>query len=220
MRTSYYSADVASVFKEVVFFLLARLVVAAPTSVLHHHTRAAGVWNGKTRDRETCRHAGAQCPALVRLNLTESVAISISDQTGQRGLQECWDSDGIWYISISADNEYRADWAGIDDVGVESLAGVLDHLKFSDNKIGAGRVNRLAGVLKQCPALAHHNLCANNIGAVGGGRLRASWCGQAAGLLLTRTRTRTRTSTRTKSKRRYRYTSFLGGGGGGACTAS
>ncbi len=154
----------------------------------------------------------------MRLDLTESVAISISDQTGQRGLQECWDSDGIWYISISADNEFRADWAGIGDVGVESLVGVLAHLKSSDNKIGGGRVDRLAGVLKQCPALAHLNVCANNIGTVGGGRLRASWRGQVDGLLLTRTRTRTSTSTR--SKRRCRYTSSSGGGGGGACTAS
>ena len=43
---------------------------------------------------------------------------------------------------------------------------------------------RLAGVLGQCAALAHLNLCGNGIGTVEGGRLRASWCDQVSGLLL------------------------------------
>ena len=38
-------------------------------------------------------------------------------------------------------------------------------------------------MLAQCAALAHLNLCGNKIGAVGKGRLRASWRGQAYGLV-------------------------------------
>jgi hypothetical protein len=43
---------------------------------------------------------------------------------------------------------------------------------------------RLARVLAQCAALAYLDLSYNHIGAVGGRRLRASWRGQASGLLL------------------------------------
>jgi hypothetical protein len=39
-------------------------------------------------------------------------------------------------------------------------------------------------VLAQCPALAHLDLQCNGIEAVGKGRLRASWRGQASGLVL------------------------------------
>jgi hypothetical protein len=39
-------------------------------------------------------------------------------------------------------------------------------------------------VLAQCRALAHLDLRANDIGAVGRGRLQASWRGQASGLRL------------------------------------
>jgi hypothetical protein len=39
-------------------------------------------------------------------------------------------------------------------------------------------------VLTQCPALAHLNLSYNWIDTGGQGRLRASWRGQASGLLL------------------------------------
>jgi hypothetical protein len=38
-------------------------------------------------------------------------------------------------------------------------------------------------VLGQCTALAHLNLSGNLIAAVGEGGLRASWCGQASGLV-------------------------------------
>jgi hypothetical protein len=60
---------------------------------------------------------------------------------------------------------------------VESLAGVLAqcpalaHLDLSGNYIGAGGAERLAGVLAQCPALAHLNLCDNSIGNAGAGSL-------------------------------------------------
>jgi Ran GTPase-activating protein (RanGAP) involved in mRNA processing and transport len=79
----------------------------------------------------------------------------------------------------------------IEAAGAESLAGVLGrcrelvHLNLSSNWIEAGGAESLAGVLAQCTALAHLDLREHNdIGNVGGGRLRASWRGQASGLLL------------------------------------
>ena len=74
--------------------------------------------------------------------------------------------------------------------GAKRLAGVLVqcrelvHLNLSGNQIGPAGADSLAGVLGQCAALAHLNLSGNDIGTVGRGRLRASWCGQASGLLL------------------------------------
>ena len=56
---------------------------------------------------------------------------------------------------------------------VERLAGVLAqcpalaHLELSDNFSGAGGAERLAAVLAQCAALAHLNLSGNRIGAGG-----------------------------------------------------
>jgi Ran GTPase-activating protein (RanGAP) involved in mRNA processing and transport len=86
------------------------------------------------------------------------------------------------------------------------------HLNLSGNGIGAGGAERLTGVLTQCPALAYLDLsynvicdagaeslavalgqCAaldqlelrgNGIEALGKGRLRSSWRGQASGLVL------------------------------------
>ena len=72
--------------------------------------------------------------------------------------------------------------------GAESLAGVLaqcpalTHLNLRGNGIGADGAEGLEEVLEQCPALAHLDLSNNGIEAVGGGRLRASWRGQASGL--------------------------------------
>jgi hypothetical protein len=43
---------------------------------------------------------------------------------------------------------------------------------------------RPTGVLPQCAALTHLNLRWNDIEAVGKGKLRASWLGQATGLVL------------------------------------
>ncbi len=45
-------------------------------------------------------------------------------------------------------------------------------------------VMMLAGVLGQCPALAHLHIHGNGIEAVGKGRLQATWRGQASGLIL------------------------------------
>ena len=75
------------------------------------------------------------------------------------------------------------------DAGAESLAGVLaqcpalTHLNLRRNKIGDAGAKSFAGVLAHCSALAHLDLSGNHIHAVGGGRLRASWRGQASGLL-------------------------------------
>ena len=74
--------------------------------------------------------------------------------------------------------------------GAEGLAGVLGqcrelvHLNLRGNEIEADGAERLAGVLAQCTALAHLDLRYNQIGTVGEGRLRASWRGQASGLIL------------------------------------
>ncbi len=61
----------------------------------------------------------------------------------------------------------------------------MTHVHLRNNWIGKAGAKSLAGVLAQCTALAHLDLREHNdIGNVGGGRLRASWCGQASGLLL------------------------------------
>ena len=49
--------------------------------------------------QETKLQVVVQCPALAHLNLLAE--IQISKQTGQRDLQEFWDSAGSWCISIS-----------------------------------------------------------------------------------------------------------------------
>ena len=51
-------------------------------------------------------------------------------------------------------------------------------------QIGEAWAESLAGVLGQCPALAHLHIHGNGIEAVGKGRLQASWRGQASGLIL------------------------------------
>jgi hypothetical protein len=79
---------------------------------------------------------------------------------------------------------------GIGPAGAESLAGVLGqcaalvHLDVIFNQIGPAGAERLAAVLGQCPAMVHLDIRGNKIGTVGEGRLRASWRGEASGLLL------------------------------------
>jgi Ran GTPase-activating protein (RanGAP) involved in mRNA processing and transport len=74
--------------------------------------------------------------------------------------------------------------------GAERLAGVLPqcpalaYLSLGYNRIGDAGAERLAGVLTQCAALVHLNLRENDIGTVWEERLRASWRGEASGLLL------------------------------------
>jgi len=65
----------------------------------------------------------------------------------------------------------------------------LAHLNLEYNEIGPDGAESLAEVLVQCTALAHLNLeycggLGNGIEADAAERLRASWCGQASGLLL------------------------------------
>jgi Ran GTPase-activating protein (RanGAP) involved in mRNA processing and transport len=60
----------------------------------------------------------------------------------------------------------------------------LAHLDLCGNQIGTAGAYSLAGVLAQCPALARLNLRYNQIGSDAAERLRASWRGQQSGLLL------------------------------------
>ena len=84
-------------------------------------------------------------------------------------------------------------WNDICNAGAESFEGVLAHCTalahlnlsgnvYGGNLVGQARAESLAGVLGQCPAVAHLDLRSNDIKA--GGRLRASWRGQASGLRL------------------------------------
>ena len=77
-----------------------------------------------------------------------------SDQTGL--LLECWGSVYRWFTSISAVN-------GIGDAGTGSLASTVPSAcstwtRLNGNQIGKAGAESLAGVLGQCPALAHLNL--------------------------------------------------------------
>jgi Ran GTPase-activating protein (RanGAP) involved in mRNA processing and transport len=67
---------------------------------------------------------------------------------------------------------------------VLAQCAALTHLDLSRNGIGEERAESFAGVLEQCPALAHLNFQDNGIEDVRKGRLRASWRGQASGLVL------------------------------------
>ncbi len=68
--------------------------------------------------------------------------------------------------------------------GVLVQCPALAYLQLSVNAIGTEGAESFAGVLAQCTALAHLNLNCNQIDAVGKERLRASWRGQASGLVL------------------------------------
>ncbi len=81
---------------------------------------------------------------------------------------------------------------GMEGQDAERLAGVLAqcpalaHLDLIGNyHFGAAGAERLAGVLAQCRELVHLNLSNNlYIGTSGQERLRASWRGKASGLVL------------------------------------
>jgi len=78
----------------------------------------------------------------------------------------------------------------IGPVGAASFAGVLAqctalaHLDLYGNLSGKAGADSLAGVMGQCTVLAHLDLGSNAIEGVGEWMLRASWCGQASGLVL------------------------------------
>ena len=72
--------------------------------------------------------------------------------------------------------------------GAHGLAGelaqctALAHLNLRNSMIRP-KVDGLTGILGQCSALTHLDLSQNNIGPSYETRLRASWCGEASGLL-------------------------------------
>ncbi len=118
-----------------------------------------------------------QCPALAHLDLSYNAMEAGGAERLARVLAQC---SALTHLNLSG-NSFGPN-------GAESLAGVLaqctalTHLNLGSNQIGQAGAASLAGVLAQCPALAHLDLSGNDIEA--GGGLRASWRGQASGLLL------------------------------------
>ena len=135
----------------------------------HIHTAGAGWLAG----------ALGQCAALAHLDL-------YNNQIGPHGaesvagvLAQC---AALAHLNLGRNQ--------IGDAGAESLSGVLAqctalaHLNLKYNQIGSAGAESVVGVLGQCAALTHLDLQYNGIEAVGEGRLRASWRGQASGLVL------------------------------------
>jgi len=133
------------------------------------------------RDEGAGRLAGVlgQCAALAHLNLSFNQIGPAGAESLARVLPQC---TALVHLNISRNQ--------IGPAGAESLGGVLGqclelaHLNLGENRIGDNGAEVLAGVLAQCAALAHLNLCYNQIGPAGQGRLRASWRGQAPGLIV------------------------------------
>ncbi len=120
-----------------------------------------------------------QCRKLVHLNLRGNKIGAGGAERLAGVLVQC---PALAYLNLGYDN--------IGDSGAERLAGVLGqcaalaHLNLYNNQIGEAGAERLAGALPQCAALTHLDLSYNKIGIVGEGMLRASWRGQASGLVL------------------------------------
>ena len=120
-----------------------------------------------------------QCPALAHLDLSGN---GIRDDGAGRLAGLLGQLRALTHLDLKSN--------AIRDHGAGRLAGVLGqcvllaHLDLSDNEIGDAGAESLAEVLVQCTALAHLDLCDNRIETSGAGRLRASWCGKASGLLL------------------------------------
>jgi hypothetical protein len=142
------------------------------------HLNLEGNYIGKSGAERLAGVLG-QCRELVHLDLRGNYIGAGGTERLAGVLAQC---TALAHLDLS-DN-------GIGDAGAESLAGVLGqcaslaHLELWYNQIGDAGADRLAGVLAQCTALAHLNLSYNDIGTIGEGRLRASWCGQAFGLVL------------------------------------
>jgi Ran GTPase-activating protein (RanGAP) involved in mRNA processing and transport len=121
----------------------------------------------------------ALCPALSHLDLHYNDIYSAGAESLAGVLGQC---AALTHLNLSG-NAIRA-------AGAERLANVLwqcrvlAHLDLSRNDSGDAGAEILAGVLGQCTALALLYLGYNQIGTVGEGRLRASWRGQASGLVL------------------------------------
>jgi Ran GTPase-activating protein (RanGAP) involved in mRNA processing and transport len=159
------------------------------------------------RDAGAASLAGvlAQCSALVHLNLshnwigaagTEQIAGVLGQCAALTHLDLCYNNIGPNGVEGLAGvlgqcaslAHLNLSYNTLRDAGAESLAGMLAqctalaHLNLRCNEIGQAGAESFAGVLAQCPALAHLDLSGNDIEA--GGGLRASWRGQASGLLL------------------------------------
>jgi len=128
-----------------------------------------------------------QCPALAHLDLWNNqigdarngVVVNPPHPGTERLLGVLAQCPALAHLNLGINR--------IGEAGAEWLAGVLvqctslAHLNLRYNKIYLS--GNLEGVLTQCTALTHLNLSGNGIGhgAVG---LRASWRGQASGLVL------------------------------------
>ena len=78
----------------------------------------------------------------------------------------------MYGVWISDPKAFGAEGAGM-VAGVLAQCPALAHLNLSHNEIGANGAGRLAGVLTQCRALAHLNLSGNRLGDDGAGMLAA-----------------------------------------------
>ena len=147
--------------------------------VAHHHTRAAALWYGRTSCREACRSAGS-VPSAGAPCSQRQFKFRIS-----RDREACWSAGTVPGAGApQSQQQYNSSRRGREASGVLAQCPALAHLNLWNTDIRANGAARLAGVLAQCAALAHLNLGCNGIGAVGGRRMRASWRGQASGLLL------------------------------------
>ncbi len=122
----------------------------------------------------------AQCRALVHLDLSGNEIGPVGAESFAGVLAQF---AALAHLNLD-DNE-------IGDAGIQSLAGVLVqsaalvHLVLSGNDIGPGReFCRNAGAEHSTGSSLTSISDANDIEAVGEGRLRASWCGQASCFLL------------------------------------
>ena len=121
----------------------------------------------------------AQC----RISTLELPSCEMKGQDAERLAGVLAQCPALAHLDLSGNSNVGA-------AGAESLAGVLGqcrelvHLNLSYIKIGAGGAERLAGLLAQCTVLAHLDLEYNGIEGVGKGMLRASWRGEASGLVL------------------------------------
>jgi Ran GTPase-activating protein (RanGAP) involved in mRNA processing and transport len=121
----------------------------------------------------------AQCTALAHLNLGGNQIGPAGAESLAGVLAQC---AALAHLNLCGNQIGAAGAASF--AGVLAQCAALAHLNLCGNQIGAAGADSFAGVLAQCRALAHLNLCGNEIGAVGGGRLGASWRGQASGLVL------------------------------------
>jgi hypothetical protein len=155
---------------------LAAVLVQCPALA---HLDLSGNQNFRAAGADRLAGVLVQCAVLTHVDLTNNEIGSVGAGSLARVLGQCV---ALVHLDLGVN--------GIGDAGADRLAGVLAqctalaHLNLRYNQIGRAGAERLAGVLTQCPALAHLHLGYNFIGAVEAQRLRASWRGQASGLVL------------------------------------